>query len=50
MWVSYRKEEVMKGEWIEIKVVTTSEALEPVSGIFYGLNVKGVSIEDLITC
>ena len=36
----------MKGEWIEIKVVTTSEALEPVSGIFYGLNVKGVSIED----
>lgn len=36
----------MKGEWIEIKVVTTSEALEPVSGIFYSLNVKGVSIED----
>lgn len=36
----------MKGEWIEIKVVTKSEALEPVSGIFYGLNVKGVSIED----
>lgn len=36
----------MKGEWIEIKVVTTSEALEAVSGIFYSLNVKGVSIED----
>jgi ribosomal protein L11 methyltransferase len=36
----------MKGEWIEVKVVTTSEALEPVSGIFYGLGIKGVSIED----
>jgi ribosomal protein L11 methyltransferase len=36
----------MNGKWIEIKIVTTSEAVEPVSGIFYGLDVKGVAIED----
>ena len=36
----------MKGEWIEVKVVTTSDALEPVSGIFYSLGINGVSIED----
>lgn len=36
----------MQGKWIEVKVVTTSEAIEPVSGIFYGLDVKGVAIED----
>lgn len=36
----------MQGKWIEIKIVTTSEAVEPVSGIFYGLDVKGVAIED----
>lgn len=36
----------MKGEWIEIKVVTKSEAVEPVAGIFYALDVKGVAIED----
>ncbi|MEQ8156302.1 MAG: 50S ribosomal protein L11 methyltransferase [Clostridiaceae bacterium] len=36
----------MQGTWIEIKVITTSEALEPVSGIFYSLDCKGVAIED----
>lgn len=36
----------MDGKWIEIKIVTSSAALEPVSGIFYGLDVKGVAIED----
>lgn len=36
----------MDGKWIEIKIVTTSSAVEPVSGIFYGLDVKGVAIED----
>ncbi|ERI90245.1 ribosomal protein L11 methyltransferase [Clostridiales bacterium oral taxon 876 str. F0540] len=36
----------MQGKWIEIKIVTTSEAVEPISGIFYGLDVKGVAIED----
>lgn len=36
----------MNGKWIEIKIVTISSALEPVSGIFYGLDVKGVAIED----
>jgi ribosomal protein L11 methyltransferase len=36
----------MQGKWIEVKIVTTSEAVEPVSGIFYGLDVKGVAIED----
>jgi ribosomal protein L11 methyltransferase len=36
----------LKGKWIEIKVITKSEAVEPVSGIFYGLDVKGIAIED----
>ena len=36
----------MEGTWIEIRVITKSEALEPVSGIFYGLDCKGVAIED----
>jgi ribosomal protein L11 methyltransferase len=37
---------IMQGKWIEVKIVTTSDAIEPVSGIFYGLDVKGVAIED----
>lgn len=36
----------MDGKWIEIKIITASSAVEPVSGIFYGLDVKGVAIED----
>lgn len=36
----------MQGQWVEVKIVTSSDALEPVSGIFYGLDVKGVAIED----
>ncbi|WP_066872422.1 50S ribosomal protein L11 methyltransferase [Clostridium mediterraneense] len=36
----------MEGNWIEIQVITKSEALEPISGIFYGLDCKGVAIED----
>lgn len=36
----------MNGTWIEVKVITKSEALEPIQGIFYSLDVKGVSIED----
>lgn len=36
----------MDGKWVEIKIVTNSNAIEPVSGIFYGLDVKGVAIED----
>jgi ribosomal protein L11 methyltransferase len=36
----------MEGTWIEVKVITKSEALEPVSGIFYSLDCKGVAIED----
>ncbi|MCM0648831.1 50S ribosomal protein L11 methyltransferase [Clostridium swellfunianum] len=36
----------MNGKWIEVKIVTTSEAVEPISGIYYGLDVKGVAIED----
>lgn len=36
----------MEGTWIEVRVITKSEALEPVSGIFYGLDCKGVAIED----
>ncbi|MGG7176527.1 50S ribosomal protein L11 methyltransferase [Clostridium paraputrificum] len=36
----------MDGTWIEVRVITKSEALEPISGIFYGLDCKGVAIED----
>lgn len=36
----------MEGTWREVRVITKSEALEPVSGIFYGLDCKGVAIED----
>lgn len=36
----------MEGNWIEVRVITKSEALEPISGIFYGLDCKGVAIED----
>ncbi|SKA85856.1 [LSU ribosomal protein L11P]-lysine N-methyltransferase [Caloramator quimbayensis] len=36
----------MKGKWIEVKLITSSAAVEPISGIFYGLDVKGVAIED----
>lgn len=36
----------MKGKWIEIKVITSPEAVEMVSGIFYSLDVKGGAIED----
>jgi ribosomal protein L11 methyltransferase len=36
----------LEGKWFEIKIITSSSAVEPVSGIFYGLDVKGVSIED----
>lgn len=35
----------MDGTWIEVRVITKSEALEPVSGIFYSLDCKGVAIE-----
>ena len=30
----------MDGTWIEVSVITKSEALEPISGIFYGLDCK----------
>ena len=36
----------MEGTWIEVRAITKSEALEPISGIFYGLDCKGVAIED----
>ena len=36
----------MEGTWIEVRVITKSEALEPISGIFYSLDCKGVAIED----
>lgn len=36
----------MEGTWIEIRVITKSEALEVVSGIFYGLDCNEVAIED----
>ncbi|AWI03317.1 50S ribosomal protein L11 methyltransferase [Clostridium drakei] len=36
----------MDKEWIEVSIVTSSEAVEAVTGILYNTEVKGVSIED----
>lgn len=36
----------MGGKWIEAKIVTCSEVLEQVCGILYGMDIKGVAIED----
>ncbi|NMM61951.1 50S ribosomal protein L11 methyltransferase [Clostridium sp. P21] len=36
----------MDKEWMEVSIVTTSEAVEAVTGILYNTEVKGVSIED----
>ncbi len=36
----------MDKDWIEVAIVTSSEAVEAVSGILYNTEVKGVSIED----
>ncbi|MFL0195811.1 50S ribosomal protein L11 methyltransferase [Clostridium sp. WILCCON 0269] len=36
----------MSKEWIEVSIVTTSEAVEAVSGILYNTEVEGISIED----
>lgn len=36
----------MDKEWIEVSIITSSEAVEAVSGILYNTGVKGVSIED----
>lgn len=36
----------MDGIWMEVSVITKSEAVEPVAGIFYDLGCPNVSIED----
>lgn len=36
----------MDKEWLEVTIVTSSEAVEAISGILYNTGVKGVSIED----
>lgn len=36
----------MNGEWNEVRIVVPVEAMEAVSGILYGLEVKGISIQD----
>ncbi|ADL51171.1 50S ribosomal protein L11 methyltransferase [Clostridium cellulovorans] len=36
----------MNSEWIEISIVTTSEAVEPIQGVIYTTDVKGVSVID----
>lgn len=36
----------MNGEWNEIRIVVPLEAIEAVTGILYGMNVKGISLED----
>lgn len=36
----------MNGEWNEVRIVVPVEAMEPVAGILYGLDVKGISIQD----
>lgn len=36
----------MNSEWIEISIITTSEAVEPIQGVIYTTDVKGVSVVD----
>lgn len=36
----------MDKEWIEVNIITSSEAVEAVSGLMYNTPVKGISIED----
>ncbi len=36
----------MNGEWNEVRIAVPLEALEAVSGILYGMDVKGLSIQD----
>lgn len=36
----------MNGEWNEVRVIVPKEFIEPVSSIFYDMDVKGLSIED----
>ena len=36
----------MNKDWIEVTIITSSEAVEAVSGILYNTGVKGVSILD----
>lgn len=36
----------MDKEWLEVQIVTTSEAVEPITGILYNTGVQGVSIMD----
>lgn len=36
----------MNGTWLEVKVITKSEAVELICGVFYSMDVKGVAIED----
>jgi ribosomal protein L11 methyltransferase len=36
----------MEGTWLEVRILTKSEAIEPISGIFYALDNLGVAIED----
>lgn len=36
----------MDKEWLEVTIITSSEAVEAVSGILYNTGVKGVSIQD----
>ncbi|MFD3157590.1 50S ribosomal protein L11 methyltransferase [Haloimpatiens sp. FM7330] len=33
-------------EWIEVTIITSSEAVEPVSGILYNTGVQGIAIQD----
>lgn len=37
---------MLEKEWIEVTIITSSEAVEPVSGILYNTGVQGVSIQD----
>ena len=36
----------MNGEWNEIKIIVPKDLQEPVASILYGMDVKGISIED----
>lgn len=36
----------MNGEWNKVRIVVSLEAIEAVTAILYGMDVKGISLED----
>jgi ribosomal protein L11 methyltransferase len=46
VFTNITRRRIMDKEWLEVAIITSSEAVEAVCGILYNTNVKGISIED----